>query len=350
MNKFNSIFRKVWNHTPLQFPEFSGERIMMMPVILGSLDGVPRQYHELVSKIYSVMELRHFNQVGYLTIDEQLLNPSETLRRPGLHVDGFYHGNSGAWGGGSGDGGSWGSVGNGMFVISNTNHCKAYLGVFEGEPKDEGECDHLTIPTEGEVFQAGEIYWLDGACVHESLPVSEPTQRQFVRLSLPSSGPWFEGYTKNPTGVLPSNDVLPEREEFMNLKRARITKALYENFNDYYQMSLWDKDMYGSGYYTKGDKLFKTTFNDKGIIQENYICSKEEFLEHGGYILIFETKNKHEEFISLNMSVSAARVINTPGSSPHNSESSAYKYKSFICFPDYTNSIYYIYSTLKGVK
>lgn len=214
---FNSIFRKVWNHTPLEFPEFSNTRIMMMPVLLGSLDGVPSHYHELVSKLYSVMELRHFNQIGYLTIDEQVLNPSETLRRAGLHVDGYYHGNCGAWGGG----GSWGSVGNGMLTVSSTRHCKAYLGTIEGEPKDEGECDHLVMPNEGELFEAGEVYWLDGACVHESLPVEEETKRQFVRLSMPSSGPWFEGYTENPTGIKPSNDILPERTKFMGKGRVR---------------------------------------------------------------------------------------------------------------------------------
>lgn len=212
MKTFNSIYRKLWNHSPLAFPSFSGERIMMMPIKLGSLDGIPSQYHTLISTLYGSVESRFIGQVGYLTIDEKELQPNQTLRRGGLHVDGFYHGKCGAWGGG----GSWGSVGNGMLTISSTPHCKAYLGTFEGQPKDEGECDHLVVPNAGEVFEAGQVYWVDGACVHESLPVTEPTKRQFVRLSMPSNGPWFEGYTKNPTGVLPSNDILPRRDKFMS--------------------------------------------------------------------------------------------------------------------------------------
>lgn len=208
---FNSIFRKIWNHSAIAFPAFSDTRIMMMPVELGSLKGIPEHYHALLQSLYDVTEKRFIGQIGYLTIDEKTLKPQETLRRGGLHVDGYYHGKCGAWGGGGG----WGSVGNGMLTISSTPHCKAYLGVFEGAPRDEGECDHLTLPNDGELFDAGHIYWVDGACVHESMPVTKETKRQFVRLSMPSNGPWFEGYTENPAGTLPSNDILPRRDKFM---------------------------------------------------------------------------------------------------------------------------------------
>lgn len=204
---FSSTYRKIYNHSPLRFPDFRGTRIMMMPVMLGYDYGVPEHYLCLLHEIYSVMEQRFTDQVGYLTIDERELVPGETLRRGGLHVDGYYHGRCGAWGGGGG----WGSVGNGMLTISSTPHCKAYLGWISGQPNDEGECDHLTMPNDGELFEAGHIYWVDGACVHESMPVTETTKRQFVRLSMPSNGPWFEGYTENPCGILPSNDILPRR-------------------------------------------------------------------------------------------------------------------------------------------
>lgn len=170
---FLSTYRKIWNHSPIEFPAFSGTRIMMMPVKLGSLDGVPTHYHSLVDALYSVTEARHLGEIDCLTIDEQELPPNETLRRRGLHVDGYYRGRCGAWGGGGG----WGSVGNGMLTISSTAHCKAYLGVVEGTPKDEGECDHLAMP---------------------------------------SNGPWFEGYTEKPCGILPSNEILPRRQ-FMDL-------------------------------------------------------------------------------------------------------------------------------------
>lgn len=179
---------------------------MMMPVRLGSLGGVPEHYAELCAELYGLMDQAHAGEVGYLTIDEQRLEAGKTLRRSGLHVDGYYHGRCGGWGGGGG----WGSVGNGMLTLSSTPHCRAYAGTFEGEPGWEGECDHIEVG-EGETFAAGRVYWVDGACVHESLPVTERAERQFVRLSMPSNGPWFEGYTPSPVGVLPSAEILPQR-------------------------------------------------------------------------------------------------------------------------------------------
>ena len=202
-----STFRKVWHHSPLTFPEFSRTRVMMMPVKLGDLAGVPEPYGELVAHLYGVTENRFHGSVGYLTIDEKHLGDGATLRRAGRHVDGFYQGKCGAWGGGGG----WGSVGNGMLTISSTPHCRAWLGTYDAEPGPDGGCDHITMQGDGVLFEAGQVYWVDGACIHESVPVSGPTARQFVRLSMPSNGPWFEGYTPNPTGVLPSHAVLPPR-------------------------------------------------------------------------------------------------------------------------------------------
>ncbi len=217
MESFNSMYRKVYNYSPITFPEFTGTRIMMMPVRLGSFYGIPANYRSLVYRLYQAMEHRFKDQIGYLTIDEQDLEPNQTLRRGGLHVDGYYHGRSGAWGGGGG----WGSVGNGMLTVSNTAHCHAYLGVIQGSPKDEGECDHLTMPNDGELFAANEIYWVDGACVHESVPVKEQTKRQFVRLSMPNNGPWFEGYTKNPhTDIKPTGPILPRRDKFYGTRNG----------------------------------------------------------------------------------------------------------------------------------
>lgn len=179
-----------------------------MPIILGKMDGVPQQYYGIMDNLYSIIESRWINHIGYLTIDEQKLKKGESLRRAGLHVDGIYNNKGGPWAGGGG----WGTVGTGMFVISNTPHCKAYLGYFSGKPKKEGECEHLKLPNKGEILKKNEIYWLDGLCVHESLPVKRKLKRQWLRLSMPSNAPWFEGYTENPTGILPTGKILSKRK------------------------------------------------------------------------------------------------------------------------------------------
>jgi hypothetical protein len=185
---------------------------MMMPVILGDMKSVPDILHHYKPALEALFDMGgHKNSVGYVTIDEKLLAPGDTTRRPGLHVDGVYHGRMGAWGGG----GPWGSVGNGMLTASSYPACKAWNQTFFGMPGPEGECNHLKDclrEDKGHMFKAGEVYWLDGLCVHESLPVTEHVVRQFIRVSLPSNGPWFEGYTENPLGVKPSGPILPPRE------------------------------------------------------------------------------------------------------------------------------------------
>ena len=59
-------------------------------------------------------------------------------------------------------------------------------------------------------------YWMNATCVHESLPMRSNTRRQLLRLSLPSTAPWFEGYTESPLGVKPTGPILPRRDTFMD--------------------------------------------------------------------------------------------------------------------------------------
>jgi len=210
---FSSTFRKVGS---TELPSFSGLRLMMMPVIIGDASSLPElaaPYTSTFSNLSSMSDPCHLGKVGYLTVDEKPVAPNQTHRRSGKHVDGVYQGQAGGWGGGGG----WGSAGAGMLTVSSHPGCIAWNQDFEGWPGWEGECDHLAGQCGvGTVFGANEVYWVDGLCVHESIPQSNPVSRQFVRLSMPSSAPWFEGYTVNPLGVLPTGEILPRRL-FMDL-------------------------------------------------------------------------------------------------------------------------------------
>jgi hypothetical protein len=191
---------------------------MMMPLVLGDMASVPdflAHYRDVIKALFDLGG--HAGKIGYLTIDEKRVEAGATHRRTGLHVDGIYQGRAGGWGGGGG--GSWGSAGNGMLTVSSAAGCRAFSKEFTGWPGMEGECDHLADQCSDEaatVFGPGEVYWVDGLCVHESMAMAENTTRQFVRLSLPSDGPWFEGYTENPLGVKPSAEILPPRTRFMS--------------------------------------------------------------------------------------------------------------------------------------
>lgn len=211
---FDSVFERVGE---VKLPEFSGVRVMMLPVIIEDVNSLPdfvAGYKQAFKTMCETEQAKkHSGEVGYLTIDEKVVPANKTHRRSGAHVDGVYHGGVGGWGGGAG--GSWGGHGNGMLTVSSVAGCKAWKQWFEGWPGWEGEADHLMDQAKEDhavLFSAGELYWVDGLCVHESLNFEHDTPRQFVRLSLPSEGPWFEGYTENPLGIKPTGPILPRRE------------------------------------------------------------------------------------------------------------------------------------------
>lgn len=217
MKRFASTFR-TYKQNPMEFPLFTGTRLMMMPVVIGMADQeAAPQYRDFLAEMYGMVESRLLGQIGYLTIDEQRIKKGETLSRPGAHVDGIYKGDAAGWGGG----GVWGGGGNGMMLVSSTPHCRMYPGLIGGWPGDEGGCEHLIDEDTPYVdVVPNRVYWCDPLCVHASLPVAEDTMRQFVRLSLPSDAPWFDGYTKNPNGTKPSGRTLPARREHMSFKPA----------------------------------------------------------------------------------------------------------------------------------
>lgn len=191
---------------PVQLPHQTGTRVMMMPLVLHDCTTVPPQLSHYLQTIDRLFSLTPADGVAYLTIDEREVAAGTTHRRAGVHVDSVYRGGSGAWGGGGG----WGK--NGMICLANQVGCRAWRGDFEGFPADEGEADHL-VPQLGdpEVLQAGVAYWMSPMCVHESIRQPKTVSRQFVRLSMPSNSPWFEGYTVNPLGVQPTGPILPRR-------------------------------------------------------------------------------------------------------------------------------------------
>jgi len=205
-SKFNELNK-------VTLPEFSGTRVMMMPLILGDLSSIPESlnhYKETFKELFSIMDKKHNGKVGYVTIDEKEVLEGKTHRREGLHVDGVFNDSCGSWGGGG-----WGSVGNGMITVSSVEGCRAYNQKFNGEIGKDGECDKLASQCKEEnytVFKSNTAYWVDGLCVHESIPVLENTKRIFLRLSMPSNAPWFEGYTKNPLGIEPTGKILSKRE------------------------------------------------------------------------------------------------------------------------------------------
>jgi len=203
---FVSEFRKVGD---LKLPPYSGTRVMMLPIVIGDCASIPdflSHYRWTAWRLAHMADPEHLGKVGYLTIDEKHVLAGTTHRRAGMHVDG---GKDRGWGGGG-----WAGKDTGMLTISSHVGCRAWAQTFDGEVGDEGDCEGLfdELQSSGTLLAPGTVYWLGGLCVHESLAQPSDVKRQFVRLSLPSEAPWYEGYTENPLGVLPTGQILPRRK------------------------------------------------------------------------------------------------------------------------------------------
>lgn len=193
---------------------FATQKHMMMPFYLGNpMGSLPDSLGHW--KGYIAMVTDHAEApvgVGYLTIDECLVKAGETQRRPGKHVDGIGpDGKEGGWGGGGG----WGS--NGMLITSSYAACDVWVGDIDGYPAANGSCEHLSPDISPIRMKAGDVWWFDGMCLHESVPVTKDVYRQFCRISYPSNAPWYEGYTENPLGIEPTGPI-HSRRSFMDYR------------------------------------------------------------------------------------------------------------------------------------
>lgn len=259
----------------VKLPEAHGIRIMMMPFktedVEGTLPEYLQHYVPLITTLCDFATGPH--GVGYLTIDEALVRKGESHRRPGLHVDGIgplktaggWASDPGGWGGSSYERGPWASepggwaaptktyrggwapepgpwagcgartlpqytmggwsstpagawARRGMVLVSSHYGCRGWAQDFEGYPGPNGVCEHLEDqldPSSEIKMLANHAYWCDALAVHESMPMTEDTFRQLVRVSAPSDAPWYEGYTVNPLGILPGGPIHSPRSEFM---------------------------------------------------------------------------------------------------------------------------------------
>jgi hypothetical protein len=72
-----------------------------------------------------------------------------------------------------------------VIVASDFAACRAWEGTFDAVPAEDGDLSHLDLD-EGALVPANVGYLLSPDCVHESLRMSEPTPRVFMRIALPT--------------------------------------------------------------------------------------------------------------------------------------------------------------------
>lgn len=134
-----------------------------------------------------VLDLLSAAKVGHkevhVTIDEKIIKPGMSQRRPGPHVDGCFTGQN--WGHSS-----WNHYCNNIpvlkrmaiIVASTVAGCRAWRGDFKGNPENDGNCSHF-VSGQGEVLPANTGYLLTPDCIHESMVFHQQTERQFLRIA-----------------------------------------------------------------------------------------------------------------------------------------------------------------------
>ena len=219
---FNSEVRNIGT---VEFPTYTGIRVMMMPFHLHDVNGsLPAYLAGWRSVISSMVNTENLLRTGwskggpaYLTIDEANVRRGETHRRPGLHVDGI--GPDGTGPGGWGGGGGYGKCG--MLMASNVVGCVAWSQSFTGTPGPDGACGHLASQLRDDakiMLMPGSVYYCEALTVHQALPMVKDCERSFIRISMPSNAPWYEGYTENPLGIKPAGPIHARRSAQMEYR------------------------------------------------------------------------------------------------------------------------------------
>lgn len=125
---------------------------------------------------------------AHMTVDEKIIDPGMSQRRPGAHVDGRFMKTQSSWGHPSP---GWLHHCNALpfdrmavIVAASVAGCIAYVGEFDGGPKNDGDLEHIRDQLGiGMLLPANRAFLLSPDCVHESVRFAEPTKRSFLRIA-----------------------------------------------------------------------------------------------------------------------------------------------------------------------
>jgi hypothetical protein len=181
--------------TKIDFPKYSGTRCLMMPFIQGDPHSLPDAYLAYADVIQAVFFKK--GDIGYLTIDESVAKKDKPHRgarattNRALHTEAgripekFY----GVWGGG---GGGWGKkhlvtldAGVEVMLANNLDNSCAIWDAIHQNTSVDGDIGYASVqyPYEDAIMmQAGDVHKIGIFTPHESLPVKQDTNRQFLRI------------------------------------------------------------------------------------------------------------------------------------------------------------------------
>lgn len=173
---------------PVVLPEWRGRQHYMHtfdprdPVMAEGFEDYLPVVKQMFGAVYDVPAEAH------MTVDEKIVEPGMSQRRPGAHLDGHYQPEIAGW---RHDEGRWNHYCNELPVprmtimtAASVAGCKVYPGKFEGEPKNDGDMEHIRDQLgEGVLLDPNRAYILSPDCIHESMRFDEPTKRTFLRIA-----------------------------------------------------------------------------------------------------------------------------------------------------------------------
>jgi len=197
------------------FPAFMAERVYMHEFRKES--GLPVELQHWQPTVDAMLQQVDTDGPIYLMVDQKALVAGELHRRPGVHVDGYWHPALQAHGGGHGSvpghrpapaprhggisaKGRWDTPNNwahadfsepeGIILASDVQACRAYVGSYTGIPGEGGDFSHLDLNQLDQVaLLPGQVYAGNVSMLHETLPVAQACTRTLVRLNVPGWTP-----------------------------------------------------------------------------------------------------------------------------------------------------------------
>ena len=172
----------------ITFPVWSGRQMYMNTVDPSDprMDEGFEDYNDMIRQLCGAAG--YTGPEVHVTVDEKVVQAGMSQRRTDAHVHGHFVKSEGVWGHPG-----WNHFCNevpiprmSVIVAASVAGCIGYRGDFEGEPRNDGDLEHIRDQLgEGELLPANQGFLLSPDCVHESIRYKEPTQRGFLRIALP---------------------------------------------------------------------------------------------------------------------------------------------------------------------
>lgn len=169
------------------FPAHTGERIYM--VGFTKKDGLPKEYSRWQKTVDVMLKDIETNGKIYMMVDQGEVSPNKSHRRPKPHIDGNWleAENQHGTGGGRHETKKHNLYDEAVILASDVSASCAYVGEFNGEFGEGGDCSHLDLSKLQRVrLDAGRVYSGNVTMIHESLPVEFSAKRTLVRLNVPN--------------------------------------------------------------------------------------------------------------------------------------------------------------------